>query len=77
MAHQELLGELNGYLNVALCIPQLLVSLLGGAVISIVARSRLAGDVEGCGWDVGLPWPWGAGGFPKNLGRSSGLRTKC
>ena len=35
---QELLGELNGYLNVALCIPQLLVSLLGGAVISIAAR---------------------------------------
>lgn len=40
-APKELLGELNGYLNVALCIPQLLVSLLGGAVISIVGSDTL------------------------------------
>lgn len=33
-APKELLGELNGYLNVALCIPQLLISLLGGTLIS-------------------------------------------
>lgn len=32
---QELLGELNGYLNVALCIPQLMISVLGGSLISL------------------------------------------
>ncbi|CAJ1447409.1 unnamed protein product [Effrenium voratum] len=31
-APKDLLGELNGYLNVSLCIPQLLVSLFGGSL---------------------------------------------
>merc|ERR1712048_958682 len=30
----EMLGELNGYLNVALCVPQLLVSLTGGTLVA-------------------------------------------
>merc|ERR1712048_904875 len=30
----EMLGELNGYLNVALCVPQLVVSLTGGALVA-------------------------------------------
>ena len=48
---EELLGELNGYLNVALCIPQLLVSLLGGLVISL-AHSDTVLFALGAGFDL-------------------------
>ena len=40
-APKELLGELNGYLNVALCIPQLMISVLGGSLISLVGSDTL------------------------------------
>ncbi|CAE7229566.1 SUC5, partial [Symbiodinium natans] len=40
-APKDLLGELNGFLNVALCIPQLLVSLLGGWVVALAGTDSL------------------------------------
>jgi len=40
-ARKDLLGELNGFLNVALCIPQFLVSLLGGSIIAIAGSDSI------------------------------------